>query len=54
MPLTVWDFVWSDNYIPVQMASWLLHGHQFLLPGMLVLLSTLILGSKYLLTAKTS
>ena len=31
------------------MVSWLLHGHKFLLLGMLILLLLLIPGSKYLL-----
>ena len=34
------------------MASGLFYSHQFLLPGMLVLLPTFTLGSKYLLLAK--
>ena len=32
--------------------KWAVIGHQFLLPGMLVLLSTFTLGGKYLLPAK--
>ena len=50
MPLTIWDFVWSEIWqLFVQKESGLLYGHQILLPSMLVLLATFTLGCKYLL-----